>query len=344
MPMPLNRALPLASVLLLSLLFFAGCAAPEPEPAPVDHGAGTVLRADPAVDAIIPEDYKIEKLQGGFQFTEGPVWINKDGGYLLFSDIPANAVYKWTPDGQVTDFLKPVFEGEIEEGRSVGSNGLLLDPDGNLLLCEHGGRRVSRMGEDGTRTTVVDKYEGKGLNSPNDAVFHSDGSLYFTDPPYGFPKQDDDPAKELDFNGVYRLVDGKLTLLNRDQTRPNGIGLSPDEKTLYVANSDAERKVWMSYPVNDDGTVGEGAVFFDATSNQGEGVPDGLTLDAQGNVYGTGPGGVWIISPEGKHLGTIQPEEVPANATFGDADGMTLYMTARKGLYRIRLNAKGLGR
>ena len=334
-----------ASILLISLVFSGGCAAPEPEPAPVDHGAGTVLRVDPAVDAIIPEDYKIEKLQDGFQFTEGPVWINKDGGYLLFSDIPANAVYKWTPDGQVTDFLKPVFEEEYEDGRFVGSNGLLLDPDGNLLLCEHGGRRVSRMGEDGTRTTVVDKYEGKGLNSPNDAVVHSDGSLYFTDPPYGFAQQDDDPAKELDFNGIYRFgTDGKLTLLNRDQTRPNGIGLSPDEKTLYVANSDASKKVWMAYPVNDDGTVGAPAVFFDATLSEAEGVPDGLTLDAQGNVYGTGPGGVWIFSPEGKHLGTIQPEEVPANATFGDADGMTLYMTARTGLYRIRLNAKGLGR
>jgi gluconolactonase len=279
-------------VVLLSLFLLAGCATPEPEPEPVDHGAGTVLRADAAVDAIIPEDYKIEKLHGGFQFTEGPVWINKDGGYLLFSDIPANAVYKWTPDGQVTDFLKPVFEDEYEEGRYVGSNGLLLDPDGNLLLCEHGGRRVSRMGEDGTRTTVVDKYEGKGLNSPNDAVVHSDGSIYFTDPPYGFAQQDDDPAKELDFNGIYRYsADGKLTLLNRDQTRPNGIGFSPDEKTLYVANSDPNSKLWMSYPVNDDGTLAEGAVFFDASSEEADGMPDGLALDAQGNVYATGPGG-----------------------------------------------------
>jgi gluconolactonase len=332
-------------IVVFSLIFFAGCAAPEPESVPVDHGTGTVLRADPAVDAIVPQDYKIEKLHGGFQFTEGPVWINKDGGYLLFSDIPASAIYKWIPDGQVTDFLKPVFEGEYEEGRFVGSNGLLLDPNGNLLLCEHGGRRVSRMGEDGGRMTVVDKYEGKGFNSPNDAVLHSDGSLYFTDPPYGFTQQDDAPAKELDFNGIYRYsADGKLTLLNRDQSRPNGIGLSPDEKTLYVANSGQSSKLWMAYPVNDDGTLGEGTVFFDASSEQADGAPDGLALDTQGNIFATGPGGVWIFNPEGKHLGTIQPEEVPANVTFGDADGKTLYMTARTGLYRVRLNAQGLVR
>jgi len=330
---------------VFSLVFFAGCAAPEPEPVPIDHGAGTVLRADPAVDAIVPEEYKIEKLHGGFHFTEGPVWINKDGGYLLFSDIPANAIYKWIPDGQLTDFLKPVFEGEYEEGRFVGSNGLLLDPNGNLLLCEHAGRRVSRMGEDGERTTVVGKYEGKRFNSPNDAVLHSDGSLYFTDPPYGLAQQDDDPAKELDFNGIYRYsADGKLTLLNRDQSRPNGIGLSPDEKTLYVANSDQSSKLWMAYPVNDDGTLGEGTVFFAASSEQADGGPDGLALDTQGNIFATGPGGVWIFTPEGKHLGTIQPDEVPANVTFGDADGKTLYMTARTGLYRVRLNAQGLVR
>jgi len=331
--------------LAFGLVLLAGCAAPEPEPAPVDHGAGTVLRADPAVDAIVPEEYKIEKLHGGFQFTEGPVWIDKDGGYLLFSDIPANAIYKWIHDGQVTDFLKPVFEGEIGEGGLAGSNGLLLDPNGDLLLCEHGGRRVSRLGEDGERTTVVDEYEGKRFNSPNDAVLHSDGSLYFTDPPYGLPQQDDDPAKELDFNGIYRYsADGTLTLLNRDQSRPNGIGLSPDEKTLYVANSDQSSKLWMAYPVNDDGTLGEGTVFFDVSSEQADGLPDGLALDTQGNIFATGPGGVWIFNPEGKHLGTIQPEEVPANVTFGDADGRTLYMTARTGLYRVRLNAQGLVR
>ena len=321
------------------LVIFAGCAAPEP----FNHGAGSVLRVNPEINTIVPENYTIEKLHGGFQFTEGPVWIDKDGGYLLFSDIPANAIYKWTPDGKVNNFLKPVFEEDYEEGRFVGSNGLLLDPDGNLVLCEHGGRRVSQISKDGSRRTVVDQYEGKRLNSPNDAVFHSDGSLYFTDPPYGFVQQDDDPAKELAFNGIFRFTrDGKLTLLNSDQTRPNGIGLSPNEKTLYVANSDPAKKLWMSYTVNDDGTLGKGVVFFDVSSSTAPGLPDGLTLDSQGNIYATGPGGVWIFSPESKHLGTIQPEEVPANVTFGGAEGMTLYMTARTGLYRIRLDAKGL--
>ena len=229
------------------LLALAGCGAPDPaEQAAeaVDHGAGTVLRVDPALDAIVPADYKIDKLRGGFEFTEGPVWVHRDGGYLLFSDIPANAVYKWTPDGQVSDFIKPVFEEKFEEGRSVGSNGLTLDSEGGLVLCEHGGRRVSRLGDDGKRTTLVDSYDGKKLNSPNDAAYKSDGWLYFTDPPYGFVGQDDDPAKELDFNGIYRLSrDGKIELLNKEQTRPNGIAFSPDEKTLYVANSDSDKKV-----------------------------------------------------------------------------------------------------
>ena len=332
-------------IFAFGLTIAVGCSAPEPEPAPFDHGAGTVLRADPAVDAIVPQNYEIEKLRGGFRFTEGPVWIDEDGGYLLFSDIPANAIYKWSADGQVSTFLEPVFVGEYEEGRFVGSNGLLLDRDGNLLLCEHGGRRISRMGEDGTRTTIVDTYDGKRLNSPNDAVVHSNGSIYFTDPPYGLSQQDDDPAKELDFNGIYRIdADSELTLLNREQSRPNGIGLSPDGRTLYVANSDRANKVWMSYPVNDDGTLDEGNVFFNVSSEQGDEVPDGMALDTNGNLFATGPGGVWILSPEGKHLGTIQPDEVPANVAFGGADGTTLYMTARTGLYRIRLNAQGLVR
>jgi len=334
------RSSTIVSSALFSLVLTTGCSAPQP----TDHGTGNILRVDPAINEIIPESYKIEKLHGGFQFTEGPVWINQGGGYLLFSDIPANAVYKWTPDGQVSDFLKPVFEEDYEEGRFVGSNGLLLDPDGNLVLCEHGGRRISRMGGEGSRTTIVDKYKGGKLNSPNDAIFHSDGSLYFTDPPYGFVQQDDDPSKELEFNGIFRLSpDGALVLLNRSQTRPNGIGLSPNEKTLYVANSDPNKKLWMSYVVNGDGTLGEGSVFFDASSSTADGLPDGLTLDSQGNIYATGPGGVWIFTPEGKHLGTIQPEETPANVTFGDSDGMTLYMTARTGLYRIRIKSKGLG-
>ncbi|MCS7316367.1 MAG: SMP-30/gluconolactonase/LRE family protein, partial [Bryobacteraceae bacterium] len=180
------------------------------------------------------------------------------------------------------------------------------------------------------------------LNSPNDAVFRSDGSLYFTDPPYGLPKQDQDPAKELPFCGIYRLADGKLQLLSKELTRPNGLAFSPDEKYLYVANSDAKRKIWMRFEVRPDGTLGASSVFYDVTNETAPGLPDGLKADRKGNVYATGPGGVWIFSPEGKHLGTIEPPEVPANCAWGDADARTLYMTARSSIYRIRLNIPGI--
>lgn len=331
----------LLNVLFALLLIACGGGEPAPEAAP-DHGAGTVVKLDPALDAIVPADYKIEKLSGGFMFTEGPLWRAEGGPHLLFSDVRGNAIYKWDAgSGEVSDFRKPVFEGEYEEGRYVGSNGLTRDPQGRLIICEHGNRRILRIEQDNAETVIAERYNSKRLNSPNDIVYKSDGWAYFTDPPYGLAGLDDDPAKELDFNGIYRLSpDGELELLNDKQTRPNGLGFSPDEKTLYVANSDAAHKVWMAYGVKDDGTLDEGRVFADATSETAEGLPDGLKLDKQGNLYLTGPGGVWIYNPEGKHLGSIQPEEVPANVAWGD-DGKTLYMTARTGLYRIALNAEG---
>lgn len=310
---------------------------------PSPHGAGRVVRIDPALDAIVPADYEIEKLAGGFGFTEGPVWVNEDGGYLLFSDIPANSIHKWSPGGSVSTFLAPVFGGQFEKGRFVGSNGLTLDKQGHLVLCEHGGRRVSRLGRDGQRTTLVDSYKGKKLNSPNDAVYRSDGWLYFTDPPYGLAKQDADPTKELDFNGVYRLgPKGELELLDTRHSRPNGIAFSPDEKTLYVANSHPARKTWTAYDVRSDGTLGDARVFYYATHEKAPGSPDGMKVDERGNLYCTGPGGVWIFDPQGVHLGTIQPPEIPANVAWGGADGRSLYMTARTGLYRIRLKIVGL--
>lgn len=312
-----------------------------------DTGAGTVLKVDDALDEILPADYTIEKLAGGFIFTEGPVWVTgaawEGAPFLLFSDVRGNAIYKWSPaDGQVSDFKKPVFEGQFEEGRFVGSNGLLLDKDRNLIVCEHGNRRVSKITPGGEWTPVVEKYEGRQLNSPNDLAWHSNGWLYFTDPPYGLAGQDDDPAKELDSNGIFRLSpDGKtLEMLEGGQTRPNGIGFSPDEQTLYVANSDPNEKVWMAYQVEEDGKLGLGRKFYDVTAETTEGLPDGLKLDKAGRVFATGPGGVWIFSPDGTHLGTIQPDEVPANVGWGD-NGNTLYMTARTGLYRIRLNTEG---
>ena len=325
-----------SSIALLAM----ACSAP-PEPVEPDHGAGAVLKVSDALDAIVPADYMIEKLAGDMGFTEGPVWVKGDSPHLLFSDIPANRIYRWAEgDATASVFYDQMYKGEPRDAL-LGSNGLILDADGRLLACEHGNRRISRM-EDGEWVSIVDSFEGKKLNSPNDAAWHSNGWLYFTDPPYGLPEQDDDPAKELDFNGIYRLnyESGELQLLNRDQTRPNGIGFSPDEKTAYVANSDGSMKVWMAYDVNDDGQFENGRVFYDATSVTAPGSPDGLKLDVNGNIYATGPGGVWIFTPAGEHLGTIQPEEVPANVAWGD-DGSTLYMTARTGLYRIKLLAAG---
>ena len=305
-----------------------------------DTSAGTILRVDPAFDALVPSDARIERLAGGFVFTEGPVWVRRGDPHLLFSDLRANAIKAWTPGAGVADFMNPVFAGD-PAGRSVGSNGLTIDADGRLILCEHGNRRVSRIEADGSLTVLADRYDGKRLNSPNDLVYHSSGWLYFTDPPYGLAAQEDDPARELDVNGIYRLSpDGEVELLVGDQSRPNGLGFSPDERTLYVANSDANQKVWFAYDVLDDGRLGPGRVFFDVQSETVPGAADGMAVDRAGNLFATGPGGVWVFGPDGTHLGTIQPDEVPANAAWGD-DGGTLYMTARTGLYRIRLTTLG---
>jgi gluconolactonase len=317
------------------LFVFAASAAAQPA------GVGKVVRTDPSLDAIVSTSAKIEKLAGGFAFTEGPVWME---GYLLFSDIPNNVINKWTPAGQVSVFRSHsgYDRDDAPKGAFIGSNGLTLDRQGRLVICEHGNGRVTRLEKDGRLTVLAARYEGKRLNSPNDAVYKSDGSLYFTDPPYGFPKEDQDPKKELKFNGIYRIQGGKLQLLYSEMTRPNGIGFSPDEKYLYVANSDPSRKLWMRFDVKPDGTIANGKVFYDVSNQSADGLPDGLKLDQRGNLYATGPGGIWVFSPEGKHLGTIQPPEVPANCAWGDQDGKTLYMTARTGLYRIKLSIPGL--
>ncbi len=321
-------------------LLFSACggetAPPAAEPEP-----GGVLRTSEELDAIVPEGAQIEKLAGGMGFVEGPVWIKGDDPHLLFSDIPANRIYRWAEgDTEASVFYDRMYRGEPKEV-FTGSNGLILDARGRLLACEHGNRRISRF-EDGEWSTVVDNFGGNRLNSPNDAAWHPNGWLYFTDPPYGLPGQDESADKELDFNGIYRLhyETGELQLLNREQTRPNGIGFSPDGNTAYVANSDGARKVWMAYDVTEEGLFENARVFYDATSEEAPGMPDGLKLDTAGNLYCTGPGGVWIFSSAGAHLGTIQPSEVPANVAWGD-DGHTLYMTARTGLYRIKLLAQG---
>jgi gluconolactonase len=318
------------TLVILGCLWLASCRAPEAKPAPAAVAAEPgLVRKDPAFDALVPVGTKIEKLADGFQFIEGPLWTAE--GSLLFSDVPGNVIRRWTPEGgKVEEFLRP----------SENSNGLIAGPEGTLVICQHSGRRVALRSKAGVLTTLVDRFEGRRLNSPNDAVYHPDGSLYFTDPPYGLEKQDEDPGKEVAFNGVYRLAGGKLQALAKDLTRPNGIALSPDQKTLYVANSDATKKLWMRYGVMPDGTLANGQVFADVTAEKAEGLPDGMKVDSRGNVWATGPGGVWVFSPEGKHLGTIQPAEVPANVAWGD-DGKTLYMTARTGLYRIRTAVAG---
>ena len=282
----------------------------------------------------------IEKLADGFGFIEGPLW--RPDGALWFSDVTGNVVRQWSPDGKVVEILRPggYDKNDAPPGSYIGPNGMVGDKDGAVLLCQHGNRRIARITKDRQVSTVLDKFDGKRLNSPNDLVYKSDGSLYFTDPPYGLIKQDEDPAKEIPFNGIYRFANGKVQLLAKDLTRPNGIALSPDEKTLYVANSDEKRMIWMRYDVAADGTLQNGRVFFDATAVKEDGLPDGMKVDERGNVYATGPGGVWIFSPEGKHLGTIKPVETPANCGWGD-DGKSLYMTARTGLYRIKLAVAG---
>lgn len=309
-----------------------------------------IERLDPALDRLIAPDATIEVLAEGFDWTEGPVWI-KNGGYLLFSDIPRNVINRWKQGEAARPYLQPSgYTGKEPRGGETGSNGLLLDRQGRLVLCQHGDRRMARMDAplDNPRpqfTTLADRYEGKRFNSPNDAVFHSNGDLYFTDPAYGMEKQWDDPKREIPYAGVYRRsAAGQVTLLTREMTRPNGIAFSPDEKRLYVAQSDSKAAIWRVFNMKPDGTIDQGRVLFDATAMvpSQRGLPDGLKIDTDGNLFATGPGGVLVMSPEGKHLGTIRTGQATSNCAFGD-DGRTLYMTADNYLMRVRLKAKGNG-
>jgi len=302
-----------------------------------------IIRLDPATDDIVGPNPKIFKLAEGFKFLEGPIWV-RNGGYLLFSDPNANTIYKYTKDGHLSVFKeKSGYDGaDIAEYTQPGSNGLTLDRTGRLTINEHGNRRVTRLEKDGRLTVLADRYEGKRLNSPNDLVYKSDGALYFTDPPFGLPKFYDDPRRELAFSGVFRVANGTLQLVSKDLAGPNGLAFSPDEKYLYVGNWDEKKKVVMRYEVDTDGALSNGRVFFDMTNAPGEDAIDGLKVDQQGNLYVSGPGGLWIISPAGKHLGTIIAPKHPHNFTWGDDDGKTLYMTARSTLYRMRLNIPGV--
>ena len=320
--------------------------------APAQNG---VVRLDPALDAVIPANAKAELLKGDyFGATEGPVWVDADGGYLLFSDMAANVIYKWTPKGQLSVFLEKSgytgndinnVGGQYTNGRlhllNIGSNGLTLDRDGRVIIAGMTDRNITRLDSTGMRTVLADKYDGKRLNSPNDLVYRSDGSLYFTDPPFGLPKFFDDPRKETPYSGVYRWSQGTLQLLTTDLKGPNGLAFSPDERYLYVGNWDEKKKVVMRYALRSDGLLADAQVFADLTNAPGEDAIDGLKIDRSGNVYVSGPGGLWILSPTGRPLGTIVGPEHPHNLAWGDADGRTLYLTAQTGLYRMRVVIPG---
>ena len=303
---------------------------------------GSIERLDETIDALIPQSAVIEVLAEGFTWTEGPLWI-ADGQYLLFSDIPPNRIMKWSEKEGLSLYLSPSgYTAAKERSGEPGSNGLLLDGSGNLVLCQHGDRRMAKMNTslEAPRpefTTIIDKYEGKRFNSPNDAVYDSQGNLYFTDPPYGLEKNMGDPEKEIDFQGVYRYSNkGELSLVTNIMTRPNGIGLSPDETTLYVANSDPNQSIWMAFKLSPEGKVLEEKVFYDATGSPGKGLPDGLKVDKNGNIWATGPGGVWVFNAEAKVLGKILTGEATSNCGF-DEEQQTLYMTCDDYLMRIKL-------
>ena len=344
---------------LLGLL--TGCTqkeAPKKAEQPASSTIGSIVRLDPAIDAIIPQGATVEKIASGYEWTEGPVWTHN--GRLFFAAIHHNRIIEWVPGQGASVFLHPSgYQGtKPYPGPEPGSNGMTIDKEGRLTVAGHARRDIFRLEslEPGAKLTVLcDRYQGKRLNSPNDLVYKSDGSLYFTDPPYGLPTQGDkDPLKELPFNGVYRLANATshkpgappdnshLQLVIKDLTRPNGIAFSPDEKYLYIAVSDPQNPVWMRYDVKPNGMVDNGEVFCKADSSEGPGGPDGIKVDKKGNLYGAGPGGIWIISPEGKHIGTIRIPERVANCAWGGPDFKTLYVTASTSVYSINLNIPGV--
>ena len=347
----------LASMTLsLVLLTAASSQQDTQQSAAVESTPVKLDRLDPAIDQIIPHGAKLERIATGFKWVEGPIWLN---GSLYFAEIPSDSIRKWTPgSGEVSMFITPSgYQGHTPYGGpESGSNGMTADVHGHLTVAGHAQRDVYRLEElnpDSQITILADSYKDKKLNSPNDLVYRSDGSLYFTDPPYGLRTQSDrDPEKQLNVNGVYRIPNAlgqqagakpnssQLQLLISDLTRPNGIAFSPDEKYLYVNNSEP-RKIWMRYRVQPDGSLTEAKLFYDATSDQRPGAPDGMKVDQQGNIYSTGPGGVWIFTPEGKHLGTIVMPEKSANVSWGGADRKTLYITASSSIYRVHLNIPG---
>jgi gluconolactonase len=312
---------------------------------------GRVVRLDPRLDSLLDKEAKIEVIASGFDWCEGPVWVPEagkgEGGYLLFSEIPSNTVRRWDEGKGLSIFLKGSgYTGPGQYSKEPGSNGLVLDKNGRLLSCEHGDRRVSILTDGGGKRTLCDNFKGQRLNSPNDLCLKSNGDIYFTDPPYGLPKQADDPTRELTFCGVFKLdaANHDLTLLTDQMTRPNGIAFSPDEKLLYVAQSDPAAALWRAFPVKPDGTLGDGRVFKDVTKmveEKQKGLPDGMKVDKKGNLWATGPGGVHIMAPDGTLLGRLETGEATSNCAFGGADGTTLFITADMYVCRIKTKTTG---
>src|SRR5271154_1489275 len=316
-----------------------------------------VDRLDAGLDALVPPNATIERVATGFTWVEGPIWIR--AGYLMFAEITSNSIRKLTPDGTVSIFLQPSgYKGAAPYGgKEPGSNGMTLDVKGRLTVAGHAQRDVWRLESLDPKaqvTVLADSYQGKKLNSPNDLVYANDGSLYFTDPPYGLPTQgDNDPIKELQVNGVYRIPHAlqqkpgtapardQLQLVAKDLPRPNGIAFSPDEKYLYVDTS-GPQKIWMRYQVENDGSLTNGKVFYDASSDKRTGGPDGMKVDSLGNVYSTGPGGIWVFTPEGKPLGVILIPERTANLNWAGSDRKILYITASSSIYRVTLKIPGV--
>lgn len=330
--------------LLAAMMFGLSVGSVEAQLQPRPTREPIIRRLDSQFDQLVPREATLEKIADDHGWAEGPVWV-RDGGYLLFSDVVKNTIYRWKEGEGETVFLAPSgYTGAAPfAGPEPGSNGIALDPSGRVVFAQHGDRRISRREADGRLTTLVERYQGKRINSPNDLVFRSNGDLYFTDPPFGLPATFNDPAKELPFQGVYRLGrDGKLTLLTRELTAPNGIAFSPDERTLYVSNADRKRLVWTAFAVNPDGTLGEGRILYDgteATKNR-RGTADGMKVDRRGNIFGAGPGGVYVIAPDGTLLGWFDFGGNVGNVAWGE-DGSTLFITANAAVYRVRLTTKG---